>query len=81
MKYKKTELSRFIKHQVARQGYTTVTGFARDMGLDPIRLGKSLQGEIRLDLHQFMALVETLGISPSALYARVYKHEKEAGLL
>lgn len=79
--YKKTDLSKYVKYQVGRQGYTTVMQFARDMGMDPIRLGKSLRGEIKLDLHQFMALSETLEIDPTDLYAKVYRHEKEAGLI
>ena len=79
--YKQTELAKFVKQELKKRNYTTVSSFARDMNLDVEKLGKYLRGYSKFDLHYFMALVEGLELEVTTLYQYVYRNEKSKGLL
>ena len=69
----------YIYKRLLKRDYVSLTAFARDYNLDGERLKKYVRGEVRFDLHYFMALVEILELDLTEFYGLICQQDKDKG--
>jgi len=77
--YKVGLVPQFFYRVLLRKGYTSLTAFAQDYDLDSERLRRYVTGEVKFDLHYFMAVIEALNIPVKEFYGLIYQQDKQKG--